>query len=95
MFADLCRAVERYGAFGVPTIVFTDEDGAGFGPVVAPAAVGDAADRRWEPTVAHASFEGTYEMKAPKTASDRVAVAAPFAPYLAARPWPTIERPAP
>lgn len=92
--ADHDRAVESYGAFGVPTIVFPSGQ-ALFGPKFAPAPKGDAALELWEMTVAWLDFPHLYEIKRPQTRDDMVFIADAFKPYLKARDWQTIERPAP
>jgi 2-hydroxychromene-2-carboxylate isomerase len=88
------RAVDRYGGFGVPIIVFPN-DRAVFGPVVVPAPSGDDALRLWDLTVAYGTIPGLYEIKTPKTAADQRTIADAFAPYISAREWQTIENPAP
>ncbi|MCU1500901.1 MAG: oxidoreductase [Ilumatobacteraceae bacterium] len=92
--ADHQHAVEQYGGFGVPIIVFPN-DRAVFGPVVVPAPSGDDALRLWDLTVAYATIPGLYEIKTPKTSADQRSIAAAFAPYIGAREWQTIENPAP
>jgi 2-hydroxychromene-2-carboxylate isomerase len=92
--ADHQEAVERYGGFGVPIIVFPN-DRAVFGPVVVPAPSGDDALRLWDLTVAYGTIPGLYEIKTPKTPDDQRTIATAFAPYIAAREWQTIENPAP
>jgi len=92
--ADHEEAVGRWGAFGVPVIVF-EWGRAIFGPVVVPAPAGSAALELWDLTVRSARFPGLYELKVPKTPAMLADIATRFAPYLEARQWPTIERPAP
>lgn len=92
--SDHRRAVEEYGGFGVPIIVFPN-DRAVFGPVVVPAPSGSDALRLWDVTVAYATIPGLYEIKTPKTAGDMRTIATAFAPYIGAREWQTIENPAP
>jgi len=93
------EAVERHGGFGVPIIVIDEgAPGAGravFGPVVVPAPDGADALALWDLTVAFSRVPGLYELKTPKTADDQHAIGRAFAPYLAAREWQTIQRPAP
>lgn len=96
--ADHEHAVQQWGAFGVPLMVLwprTPRAKAVFGPVVHPAPTGDDAVALWDLTVAYAQVPGLYELKTPKTAHDLTAIAQAFAPYLEARQWPTIQRPAP
>lgn len=66
-----------------------------FGPVVVPAPTGEQADRLWQLCVDYSSFDGLWELKSPKTNNDQEAIGTAFEPYLRAREWPTIERPAP
>jgi protein-disulfide isomerase-like protein with CxxC motif len=88
------RAVNDYGAFGVPTLVFPDGL-AVFGPVVAPAPTGEDALRLWRLTVEWVRFPHLYELKRPKTASDHQHIAKVFTPYIVARDWKTVEKRAP
>jgi len=92
--ADHCEAVERYGAFGVPTLVFPSGD-ALFGPVVVPAPTGEDAVRLWGVVETSATFPHLYELRRPKTADDMVHIARAFEPYLRSRDWQTIENPSP
>lgn len=91
--ADHDEAVERYGAFGVPIIVFPSGR-AVFGPVVVPAPSGDEALALWDLTEAYSRIEGLYELKTPKTPADVRTIATVFEPYLTAREWQTIQTPA-
>jgi len=94
--ADHDEAVDRYGGFGVPIIVFDDPSSrAVFGPVVVPAPDGDEALALWDLTVAYSRVSGLFELKTPKTIDDQRTIARAFAPYLGAREWQTIQRPAP
>lgn len=92
--ADHVEAVERYGGFGVPIIVFPSRR-AIFGPVVVPAPTGEEADRLWQLCLDYARFDGLYEIKSPKTIADQAVILTAFEPYLSAREWQTIENPAP
>ncbi len=92
--ADHERAVKKFGAFGVPTLVLPG-DRAVFGPVVAPAPQGEDAVRLWNLVMEWTDFPGLYELKRPKTADDNARIAAVFNPYLRARDWRTVEKPAP
>ncbi len=94
VLADHREAVDRYGGFGVPIIVFPSGK-AMFGPVVCPAPSGPAADDLWDLCVAYIRIDGLYEIKTPKTSVDLDAIATAFAPYLSAREWSTIETAAP
>ena len=92
VLADHERATNEYAGFGVPILVFPNNR-AIFGPVVIPAPMGDEALRLWDLTIAYSSFPGLYEIKTPKTKSDRDQIAELFTPYLAARQWKTIQKP--
>ncbi len=92
--ADHDEAVSRWGAFGVPVIVF-EWGRAIFGPVVVPAPSGADALELWDLTVRSARFPGLYELKVPKTPAMLAEIGTLFAPYLEARQWQTIENPAP
>ena len=88
------EAVNALAGFGVPILVI-DGGRPVFGPVVVPAPDGDAAAALWQVTAAYASIPGLFELKTPKTDHDVRQIADHFAPYLAAREWQTIQRPAP
>jgi 2-hydroxychromene-2-carboxylate isomerase len=87
------RVVAR-GAFGVPTLVF-DDDQMLFGPVLVDPPEGAAAVRLWDLTTGWLEFPRVYEVQRPKSAGDIDAIAAAFAPYLEARDWFSVERPTP
>jgi predicted DsbA family dithiol-disulfide isomerase len=87
------EAVAKYGAFGVPIIVF-ETGRAVFGPVVVPAPRGEDALALWDLTEAYSRVEGLYELKTPKTQADLSTIASVFSPYLTAREWQTIQTPA-
>jgi 2-hydroxychromene-2-carboxylate isomerase len=84
------RRVTELGGFGVPTLVFPGER-AIFGPVVREAPDGPAALRLWDLVTGWLEFPTLYEIRRPKTARDWAAIGDRFAPYLAARDWPTIQ----
>ena len=87
-------AVTRYGAHGVPTIVF--ESGyAVYGPVVVPAPQGEDAEALWELTRGMQRFPNLYELRHPKTMDDLLHVGDQFRTYLITRDWQTVENPAP
>ena len=86
--------VVSLGGFGVPTLVF-DDDQALFGPVLIDPPTGAAAVRLWEHTVGWLEFPHLYELRRPKRQADVEAIAAAFRPYLEARDWITIENEAP
>lgn len=90
---DHVEAVDRYGGFGVPIIVFPSGR-AVFGPVVVPAPDGDDALALWDLTEAYSRINGLYEIKTPKTPADMHIIATAFEPYLSAREWATIQTPA-
>lgn len=90
--ADHAAAIAA-GAFGVPTLVFPDGRHV-YGPVVAPAPVGQDALDLWDLTVAYAKVPHLYELKTPKTNADVAHIADLFTPYLTARDWETREKPA-
>jgi len=86
------RRVTDLGGFGVPTLVFPG-DRAIFGPIIREAPADPAeAQRLWDLVTGWLEFPALYEMRRPKTASDWARIGDRFAPYLAARDWPTIQR---
>ena len=87
-------AVERYGAHGVPTIVFTATDYAVYGPVVTPAPDGDDAVALWELVRGMQRFPHLYELRHPKTTDDMLHIGEQFRTYLTTRDWQTVENPA-
>lgn len=86
--------VGTHGGHGVPTLVF-DTGLVLFGPVVAPAPTGDAAMRLWDVVCAWGDVPHLFEIRKPKTAADMDHLAEQFAPYLRARAWKSVSRPAP
>jgi hypothetical protein len=92
--ADHEFAARSLGGFGVPILAFTDGPPV-FGPVVVPAPTGDEAVRLWEATLLFRTFDSLYELKRPKTGEDLARIATQFEPYLRARSWQSVERPAP
>jgi 2-hydroxychromene-2-carboxylate isomerase len=88
-------AVERYGAHGVPTIVFAATDYAVFGPVVSPAPDGEEALALWELVQGMQRFPHLYEVRHPKTTDDLLHIGEQFRTYLTTRDWHTVENPAP
>lgn len=93
--ADHDFATRELGGFGVPIMRFDDGGPPVFGPVVVPAPTGAEAVRLWDATLLFRTFDGLWELKRPKTRDDLVMIAERFEPYLRARSWRTIERPAP
>jgi len=104
--ADHFRAVEAFGGFGVPIIVFPETWGfptgqsatpgkAIFGPVVVPAPLGDDALALWNLVKTYAAIPGLYEIKTPKTTGDIRFIGEAFTPYLRGRDWQSVQNPAP
>ena len=87
------RVVTR-GAFGVPTLVF-DDDQMLFGPVLVDPPDGAAALRLWDLTAGWLEFPRVYEVQRPKSAADIDAIATAFSPYLEARDWFSVQNPTP
>lgn len=92
-------AVEELAGFGVPIIVFPENEDlprrAVFGPVVVPAPMGDEALALWDVTLGYRRIRGLYEIKTPKTKDDLALIARAFTPYLHGRDWESIQKPAP
>lgn len=87
------RRVTDLGVFGVPTLFFADGQSL-FGPVLIDPPTGERAVRLWEHVTGWLEFPNVYEIKRPKSDADLAAIAETFRPYLAARDWHTVERPA-
>ena len=92
--ADHEFAATEKAAWGVPTLVFPDGQ-AQFGPVIAPAPTGAAAERLWDLLVAWNEFPHLYEVQRPKQADDLRHIVATFQPYLDARSWTSVANPTP
>ncbi len=88
-------AATRYGAHGVPTIVFHPGDYAVYGPVVVPAPEGDDAIALWDLVRSMPRFPHLYELRHPKTTDDLLHIGGEFRTYLTTRDWNTVENPAP
>jgi 2-hydroxychromene-2-carboxylate isomerase len=88
-------AVARYGAHGVPTIVFAASGYAVYGPVVVPAPEGQDAVALWDLVRAMQRFPHLYELRHPKTTDDLLHIGDQFRTYLTTRDWQTVENPAP
>ncbi|MGZ4691487.1 MAG: DsbA family oxidoreductase [Acidimicrobiia bacterium] len=88
-------AVVRYGAHGVPTIVFHPSEYAVYGPVVVPAPEGADAIALWDLVQSMQRFPHLYELRHPKTTADLLHIGEQFATYLSTRDWNTVENPAP
>jgi len=82
------------GGFGVPTLLFAD-DQALFGPVLVDPPEGAEAVRLWDLTVGWLEFPHLYEVQRPKGPSDIDAIATAFSPYLEARDWLSVQNPTP
>jgi 2-hydroxychromene-2-carboxylate isomerase len=87
------RVVSR-GGFGVPTLLFAD-DQALFGPVLVNPPTGEAAIRLWELVCGWLEFPHLFELQRPKDAVAVDAIAEAFTPYLDARDWVSVQRPTP
>lgn len=88
-------AVARFGAHGVPTIVFHPSEYAVYGPVVVPAPEGDDAIVLWDLVKTMERFPHLYEIRHPKTTDDLLHIGSEFGTYLSTRDWNTVENPAP
>jgi 2-hydroxychromene-2-carboxylate isomerase len=86
--------VVALGGFGVPTLVF-DDNQALFGPVLVDPPDGDAAVRLWDLTTGWLEFPHVYEVQRPKAPADIDAIIAAFSPYLEARDWFSVQKPTP
>ncbi|HEV8064325.1 MAG TPA: DsbA family protein [Acidimicrobiales bacterium] len=86
--------VTSRGGFGVPTLIFED-DQAIFGPVLIDPPTGWAAVRLWENIVGWLEFPHLYEIRRPKTNQDLAEIAQAFQPYLEARDWASVQHEAP
>jgi len=91
--ADYQFVVER-GGWGVPTLVF-DDDQTLFGPVLIEPPTGDAAVRLWHLVTGWLEFPNVYEVQRPKRREDIAAIARTFQPYLEARDWISIQKETP
>ena len=88
------QRVATKGGFGVPTLIF-DDDQMLFGPVLVEPPTGDAAVRLWDLTCGWLEFPRVYEIQRPKGPADIDAIVAAFAPYLEARDWFSVQNPTP
>jgi len=88
-------AAARYGAHGVPTIIFDATGYAVYGPVVVPAPTGEDALALWDLVRSMQRFPHLYELRHPKTMDDLLHVGEQFRTYLTTRDWQTVENPAP
>jgi len=86
--------VTRLGGWGVPTLVFGD-DQALFGPVLIEPPSGEAAVRLWRLLTGWLEFPNLYEVQRPKRPADLQAIATTFQPYLEARDWVTVQKETP
>ena len=92
--ADHDEVVGLHAGHGVPTLVFNTGTVL-FGPVVAPAPTGADAQRLWDVVCAWGEVPHLFEMRKPKTDADMVHLGEQFAPYLRARAWRSVAKPAP
>jgi len=96
--ADEVRAehetVTGRGGFGVPTLVF-DDDQMLFGPVLVYPPDGTEALRLWDLTTGWLEFPHVYEIQRPKSTTDVEAIATAFSSYLEARDWFSVQNPTP
>ncbi|MDA8278525.1 MAG: DsbA family protein [Actinomycetota bacterium] len=90
VMADHFFAIDKYGGFGVPTIVF-NESRAIFGPVVMPAPKGSEAIELFDLAVSMAKFDSLLEIKRPQNLQQRQKVAELLDPYLKARVWRSVQ----
>ncbi|GIU84188.1 MAG: hypothetical protein KatS3mg008_0963 [Acidimicrobiales bacterium] len=88
------QAVER-GYFGVPTLYFPEHGQSLFGPVISEPLEAERSIALWEHVVSWLGFPRLYEIKRPKSAEDLAHISQKFQPYLAARDWRTVQKPAP
>ncbi|MCB1263996.1 MAG: DsbA family protein [Mycobacterium sp.] len=88
------RFVTDRGGWGVPTLVF-DDDQTFFGPVLIDPPTGAAAVRLWDLVLGWREFPHVYELQRPKRPEDIAAIATAFRPYLEARDWITIQKETP
>jgi 2-hydroxychromene-2-carboxylate isomerase len=86
--------VVEKGAFGVPTLVFSDGQ-ALFGPVLIDPPKGDEAIALWKLVTGWLTYPHLYELQRPKQRSDIAAIASTFKPYLEARDWISIQKETP
>jgi 2-hydroxychromene-2-carboxylate isomerase len=87
------RVMEK-GGFGVPTLIFADGQSL-FGPVLVDPPSGDAAVRLWDLVTGWLEFPHLYEIQRTKGPADIDAIVDAFAPYLEARDWFSVQKPAP
>lgn len=97
--ADHEYLTRTFGGHGVPTLVFPASDEqqtqAVFGPVVLTPPAGEAAVRLWHLVTGWREFGDLYEIRRPKTERDLATIDAEFDRYYRARPWETVQKPAP
>src|SRR5258708_637312 len=86
--------VTGLGGWGVPTLVFGD-DQALFGPVLIEPPSGADAIALWRLLTAWLDFPSLYEVQRPKRPGDLEAIAHTFQPYVEARDWATIQQETP
>lgn len=86
--------VVALGGWGVPTLVF-DDDQPIFGPVLIEPPAGAAAVRLWDLLTGWLEFPHLYEVQRPKRPADLASIATTFRPYLEARDWMTVQNETP
>ena len=86
--------VVSLGGFGVPTLVFSENERI-FGPVLINPPTGEKADKLWHLITGWLEFPNLYEMQRPKMLSDLEMISDTFNPYVKARDWETRANPTP
>ena len=86
--------VVSLGGFGVPTLVFSENERI-FGPVLINPPTGEKADKLWHLITGWLEFPNLYEMQRPKMPSDLEMISDTFNPYVKARDWETRANPTP
>ena len=87
--ADHVFLVERFGGFGVPTLVLNDSIPV-FGPVVMPAPTKNQAVELFDTVLAFASMPNLFELKRPRDKQANLDLARELAPYLKGRVWRSV-----
>lgn len=86
--------VVSLGGFGVPTLVFENDERI-FGPVLINPPKGEKAEKLWHLIVGWLDFPNVYEVQRPKMPADLELIAETFNPYVKARDWETRANPTP
>ena len=87
--ADHSYLVERFGGFGVPTLVLNDSMPV-FGPVVIPPPTKSQAVELFDTVLAFASMPNLLELKRPRDKAMNDHLAKELAPYLKGRVWRSV-----